>query len=92
MSNTTEWIPVDGSPAHQGPFIVRHGVFHCTIQISDTILVVTGGADTENYATQYYLAGGNETSLTSLGQPRHSHACGVYKDTDDRQVRKSCRT
>ena len=33
-NGTTEWIPVNGSAAHQGPFIVRHGFSHCTIQIS----------------------------------------------------------
>ena len=32
---------------------------------------------------------GNECSLTRLGQPRRSHACGVYADTDNQQVR-SC--
>jgi len=85
-SKTTEWIPVDGSAAHQGPFNVRHGHSHCTIQLSDEILVVTGGGGSEGYATQYNLVDGNETPLTSLRQPRIKHACGVYQDKGGQQV------
>ena len=92
-SNSTEWIPVDGSPAQPGPFTVRHGSSHCTIQISDTVIVVTGGYDTFNYyvlnyVTQYQLDDGSETALTPLGAPRMDHACGVYQDTVGQQVSK----
>ena len=52
----------------------------------DGFLVVTGGLNTEPYVTQYHLDGGNECSLTRLGQPRRSHACGVFRDADDQQV------
>jgi len=83
---STEWIPVDGSAAHQGPFTVRHGWGHCTIQLSDDIIVMTGGLYTESYATQYNMVEGNETPLTSLGQPRDFHACGVYQDAGGQQV------
>ena len=88
-SQTTEWIPVDDSPAQQGPFNVRHGDGHCTVQISDDVIVVTGGWDTESYVTEYHLAHGNETLLTSLGQPRRTHACGVYQDTSGQQASES---
>ena len=87
-SNTTEWIPVNGSAAQPGPFTVRHGRCHCTIQISDDIIVVTGGSDTYDYVTEYQLTDGSETPLTSLEQPRDAHACGVYLDADGQQVRK----
>ena len=87
-SNTTEWIPVNGSPVRQGPFTVRHESSHCTIQISADIIVVTGGHGTEDYVTQYQLADGNETPLTSMGQPRYDHACGVYQDPSGQQVSK----
>ena len=87
-SNTTELIPVDGSPAQPGPFTVRHGASHCTIQTSDDVIVVTGGDGTEGYVTQYHLTDGTENHLTSLGQPRYAHACGVYQDTNDQQVSK----
>ena len=78
---TTKWIPVDGSPAQPGPFTVRHGPFHCTIQASDDVIVVTGGVDTWEYVTQYHLTDGTEIPLTSLGQSRWNHACGIYQET-----------
>ena len=90
---STEWIPVDGSAAHQGQIIVRHGSTHCTMQLSADIIVVTGGEDTEGYTTQYNLVDGTETPLTPLGQKRHGHACGVYQDRGGQQVsesKKSC--
>ena len=80
-SNTTELIPVDGSIAQQGPFTVRHGWNHCTIQVSEEIIVVTGGRKSLDFVTQYQLTdGGNETPLTAFGQPQSGHACGVYQD------------
>ena len=88
-SNSTEWIPAveEGSVVQQpGPFAVRHGYSHCTIQLSDGFLVVTGGLNTEPFVTQYHLDGGNDWVLTPLGQPRRSHACGVFRDADDQQV------
>ena len=42
-SNTTEWIPVDGSPAQPGPFNAANlGASHCTIQTAPDRIVVTG--------------------------------------------------
>ena len=86
-SNTTEWIPVDGSPAQPGPFSVRHGEGHCTIQLSDNTLVVTGGAGTSmDFVTEYHLLDASETTLTPLGNRRYYHACAVYQDADNQQV------
>merc|ERR1719341_2451040 len=85
-SYSTEWIPVDGSAAKPGPFTVRHGEHHCTIQLSDDIIVVTGGWQTEAFVTEYHLEDGTETALIPLGQPRWGHACGVYLDADDQEV------
>ena len=82
QADTTEWIPVNGSAAQPGPFIVRHRLNHCTMQISDDIIVVTGGDVTYDYVTQYQLADGTETNLTSLAQPRFGHTCGVYQDAE----------
>jgi len=56
------------------------------MQISDDIIVVTGGRYTEDFVTEYQLTAGTETNLTSLGQPRFFHACGVYQDAEDQQV------
>ena len=68
------------------PFTVGHGHDHCTIQLSADIIVVTGGANTEHYVTEYQLADGKETILSSLQQPRYTHACGVYQETGGNQV------
>ena len=83
---STAWIFVNGSASKPGPFEIRHGFSHCTIQVSDDVLVVTGGADTEYYATKYHLADGSETPLISMRQPRADHACGIYQDTSGQQV------
>merc|ERR1712218_596371 len=56
------------------------------IQTSDDVIVVTGGRDTGEYVTQYHLIDGTETPLTSLGESRWLHACGVYQDTHGQQV------
>ena len=88
-TTTTEWIPIDGSPARPGPFTVRHGRFHCTIQTRDDVIVVTGGYGTFDLVTHYHLTDGTETPLTSLGQPRYYHACGVYQDTKGQKVNLS---
>ena len=85
-TNSTEWIPVDGSAPQPGPFTVRHGGTHCTMQISDNIIVVTGGRYTESLVTEYHLDGGTEIHLAPLGKPRQDHACGVYQDADGQQV------
>ena len=89
-SQSTEWIHVEGSPAQPGPFDVAHGMLHCTIQLSDEVIVVTGGDGTEELVTEYHLTGdGTSTSLTPMSQPRRVHACSVYRDADGQQVRTS---
>lgn len=87
-SSSTEWISADGSPSQAGPFQVRHGHDHCTIQLSADLIVVTGGRDTESYVTEYQLSGndGNETPLTPMSQSRRYHACGVYQGAAGQQV------
>ena len=42
FSTSTEWIWVDGSPSQPGPFDVRHGEMHCTAQLSEDLVVVSG--------------------------------------------------
>ena len=62
QTKSTEWIPLDGSPSQPGPFEVRNWELHCTIQVSPTTIVVTGGRENdvstaENYVTEYQLTG-----------------------------------
>ena len=92
-SRSTEWIPVDGSPSQPGPFDIRHGSGHCTIQLSADLIMVTGGDETEEHVTGYELTGdGNETTLTPMIQGRTEHACAVYQDAGGQQVRRVCRS
>ena len=90
LSRDTEWIPVDGSPSQPGPFEVRHGKNHCTVQMSADTIVVTGGFESEEYVTEYQLTGdGNETPLTSMRSGgRSHHACAAYMQAGGKQVIK----
>ena len=93
-SDTTEWIPVDGSPAQPGPFKLR--VYdHCAIQTAPDRIVITGGIGTgigangEDYVVEHELTGDfTETPLTPMRQGRFAHACGGYKGVDGQQVRR----
>ena len=88
-SNSTEWISVDGSPSQPGPFGVRHGSRHCTVQLSSDLILLTGGYDTFDFVTSYQLtSNGDETPLTPMKQGRADHACGVYQGAGGQQVRR----
>ena len=91
-SNSTEFIPVDGSGASPGPFTVRHGYLHCTMKISEEVIVVTGGDQTSSLVTEYRLTDGRETALTPLTGRREEHTCGVYQDTVGQQVSGEAQT
>ena len=89
-SRSTEWISTDGGESQVGPWIVRHRYWHCTIQVSSDLIVVTGGYNTFNYVTEYQLTGdAYETVMTSLITGRAGHACGVYREAGGQQVRIS---
>ena len=89
-SNSTEWIPTDGGSPTPGPFDIRHGGEHCTIQVSSDLIVVTGGQDSLNYVTEYQLTGdATGTAMTPLIYARSGHACGVYQEAGGQQVRIS---
>ena len=88
-TRSTEWIPLDGSPSQPGPFEIRHGGYHCTIQVSPDTIVVTGGDGTEYFVTEYQLTGdGAERELNGMVTKRWSHACSHYLDASGQQVRK----
>ena len=90
LSRSTEWIPVDGSPSQPGPFEVRHGHAHCTVQVSFDLIVVIGGVETWDLVTEYQLTDdATETALSSLIIGREEHACGVYQEADGQQVRST---
>ena len=89
-SNSTEWISTNGGESQNGPWFVRHGYYHCTIQVSSDLIVVTGGSGTYDYVTEYQLTGdATETVITPLINRRYYHACGVYREAGGQQVRIS---
>ena len=95
FSNTTEWIPVDGSPAQPGPFNANVDVGHCVIQTGPNLIVVTGGmsewpgGEMSRNVWEYQLTGDfTETPLTPMRQGRVGHACGVYQGVGGQQVRR----
>ena len=84
------WVPLDGSPTEPGP-IIRHGEYHCTIQVSNDIFIVTGGHQTEERVTEYNLSAGIELQLNNIA-PRSNHACGAYQDANGQKVRPLIQT
>ena len=57
-TTSTEWIPLDGGPSQPGPFRVRHGSSHCTIQtFFPNTIVVTGGLAHSCAIFLFYLGG-----------------------------------
>ena len=89
-SRSTEWISTNGGESQAGPWLVRHGWDHCTIQVSSDLIVVTGGWKTLDYVTEYQLTGdATETVMTSLINGRRYHACGGYRETGGQQVKIS---
>ena len=93
FSNTTEWIPVDGSPAQPGPFNANVDVGHCVIQTGPNLIVVTGGmsewpgGEMSRNVWEYQLTGDfTKTPLTPMWQGRTGHACGVYQGVGGQQV------
>ena len=79
------WVPLDGSLTEPGP-IIRHGEWHCTIQVSNDIFIVTGGRQTDERVTEYNLSAGTEIQLNNI-EKRSDHACGAYQDANGQQVR-----
>ena len=64
-NGSTEFITVDGSGASPEAFSVRHDEGHCTIKISEEVIMVTGGYQTED---KYQLTNGRESISQSVSQ------------------------
>ena len=80
--DTTELIPVDGSPSREGFPLDPGRQFHCSIQVSETTIVLTGGLSTEFLVTEHSQLEDLEevvtTELANLTTGRYYHACGIY--------------
>ena len=77
-TKTTEVIPPTGE-AQPGEFLIGHGDAHCTIALSTTLAIVTGGGGTLDIVTSYLLPGGSPRPLPSLQEGRYGHACSSYQ-------------
>ena len=90
--NTTEIVPLDGGDSRKSFALETGRYYHCSIQVSDTTIVLTGGGtyetghwsmtDTLSLVTEYAGLGteGSVVSklLPSLLSKRAQHACGTY--------------
>jgi len=80
-SNTTEILPVSGGPNTRGMALDPGRKLHCSIQISASSMVLTGGRvvnSATNIVTSHDLETGNSTDLPSMMSNRYHHACGSY--------------
>ena len=78
FTKTTEVIPPTGE-AQPGQFEIGHGESHCTIALSTTLAIVTGGSGTSALVTSYFLPRGSPRPLPSLQEGRFGHACSSYQ-------------
>jgi len=78
----TELIPLQGGTGVASFQLERPGwKDHCSVQVSDSTMILTGGQGTDALVTEYTNLGSADkviaTPLTSLTSPRHHHACGL---------------
>jgi len=83
--NTTELIPRDreeGEGGYMGFSLETGRQFHCSIQIDETSIVLTGGLGTESLVTEHTELGDLEDAVSreiaNLTTGRYYHACGMY--------------
>ena len=88
--STTEIVPIDGGGSRKSFPLETDRFYHCSIQVSDTTIVLTGGAvydnwyvtDTLSLVTEYTglgtAAGVVSKALPDLLSKRANHACGMY--------------
>ena len=88
--NTTEIVPIDGGVSRKSFPLETDRFYHCSIQVSDTTIVLTGGGvydnwyvtDTLSLVTEYSglgtATGVVSKELPELLSKRANHACGMY--------------
>ena len=83
-ARTTELLPSDGGLSQEGFVLDVLRRNHCSIQISNASIVLTGGEDSLFSVTEISglgSGGGNEVTsrkLPDLISKRSDHACGSY--------------
>ena len=83
--NTTELLPTEGGDAVQS-FPLEHEMsYHCSISLSPSSFILTGGDNTPNLVTEYSGLDTGEVTTTELPpliHGRFDHACGTYTSGD----------
>ena len=78
----TELMPVDGGEGMESFTLQPGRDHHCSIQVSDSTIILTGGQFTESLVTEHSgLQAKGEVitrELPSLTTGRSQHACGMY--------------
>jgi len=87
--NTTELLPIEGGQNTQGMNLDPGRRMHCSIQVSNSSMVLTGGRlvnTATNLVTSYNLETGEGAELSGLITSRYHHACGSYHLPDLQMV------
>ena len=87
-SSTTELVSVENGETREGFNLLHERSGHCSIQLSDSTFILTGGFTSLSLVTEYSdmdQQSGTTRSLPSLGTGRYDHACGGYM-VEDTQV------
>ena len=87
-SSTTEMVSVEDGETRAGFNLQHNRSDHCSIQLSDSVMVLTGGSYSLSLVTEYSGLDQQEVTtreLPSLLTGRWQHACGSYR-VEDRQV------
>ena len=92
-AKTTELLPSDGGSSQVGFVLDVPRRDHCSIQISNASIVLTGGEDSLFSVTEISGLGGGGNEVTSKKLPdliskRSDHACGSYW-VEENQVSQS---
>jgi len=88
---TTELIPFQGGTGVASFQLDRPGwKDHCSVQVSESTMILTGGQGTDSLVTEYSNLGSMEevtvSPLPSLTNPRHHHACGLVATADSQML------
>ena len=90
--NTTELLPTEGGDAVQS-FPLEHEMsYHCSISLSPSSFILTGGLSTKNLVTEYSGVDTGEVTTRELPPLIHgwySHACGTYTSGDTQVLNSS---
>ena len=83
--NTTELVDIAKGESTASFSLQPGRQFHCSVQLTSDIMVITGGLGTETLVTEFSNLGKTEplvNELPGLQEGRRAHACGSYTLAD----------